>query len=831
MTHWKYPPTILSVPIMMAAIALSPVGELHASDVVAKFIGSYCLDCHDSDLKKGDRNFEGFQLPLKTTADLINARAISDQLLRREMPPKKAEQPADAERLAVIEALRGGTIATKGRLDRIAGGQTIMRRLSNREYENTLESLFGRSLATLGLTADFPKENTSEHMDNIGATLVTSGFLLDQYFQSANRLVELRLGRPDTPAKTWKFDGHFLQPEELSGSHKNAFNYRYLCIYEQPDTDTRQGGYGYIHDFVEGVPVSGLYDLELLVQAMHRDTHYDPAIFGIDFSEPFQMAVIPGDYRRGHIHYPQKIEPILGHTIAPDDQPEWRKFRVFLEKGQTPRFIFPNGPYESRASVLAVNKRYKDEFKNGPKKVSVGRTHLLREGKLPHLRISEIKIRGPLSEAHGGKEEVAVFGKEGFQKDQALGQLHAFSARAFRRPLAAADRKRIDKTYRRRLAEKASPRQAALDTVKMLLCSPSFLYLAEATPENETRLRPYDLASRLSYALWTAPPDAALLATAASGALTDPAELRQQTQRMLQDKRSAGFVNAFLDSWLVLRDLGNQPPPRKTARRYYSENLPASMKEEARQMFRHLLERDGPVTDFLNADYTFVDKKLATLYELPEREKLKLADGFQRVSLAGNPRRGGVLGMAGVLTVSANGVDTSPVTRGVWVMENILGISPPPPPVDVPEIESDVRGATTLRERLAKHAADKSCRTCHRQIDPLGFALERFGPIGQWRAYYPGSKKPRLKIDPTGEFSSGDSYSDFAGFRQFLAKNRKDIFTRTLIEKLLTYTTGRHIEPGDYAEIEAILRMVTAENYGLRTMVTEVTGSHAFRSR
>ncbi|MFT6621279.1 MAG: hypothetical protein ACJASX_004197, partial [Limisphaerales bacterium] len=388
-----------------------------------------------------------------------------------------------------------------------------------------------------------------------------------------------------------------------------------------------------------------------------------------------------------------------------------------------------------------------------------------------------------------------------------------------------------DKTYRRRLAEKASPRQAALDTVKMLLCSPSFLYLAEATPENETRLRPYDLASRLSYALWTAPPDAALLATAASGALTDPAELRQQTQRMLQDKRSAGFVNAFLDSWLVLRDLGNQPPPRKTARRYYSENLPASMKEEARQMFRHLLERDGPVTDFLNADYTFVDKKLATLYELPEREKLKLADGFQRVSLAGNPRRGGVLGMAGVLTVSANGVDTSPVTRGVWVMENILGISPPPPPVDVPEIESDVRGATTLRERLAKHAADKSCRTCHRQIDPLGFALERFGPIGQWRAYYPGSKKPRLKIDPTGEFSSGDSYSDFAGFRQFLAKNRKDIFTRTLIEKLLTYTTGRHIEPGDYAEIEAILRMVTAENYGLRTMVTEVTGSHAFRSR
>lgn len=828
---------LLTIPGVVATVSLLFLGRLQANDeVIGRFLGNYCLDCHDSDLQKGDRNFERFQLPLKTRQNLIDARAIADQLLLREMPPRKADQPSDKERLAMIKALRGGIIATRGKLDRVAGGRTVMRRLSNREYENTLETLFGRSLATLGLTADFPKENTSEHMDNIGETLVTSGFLLDQYFQAANRLVELRLGRPETPSKTWHFDGHFLQPEELSGSHRSAFKYRYLCIYEQPDTDTRQGGYGYIHDFVEGVPVSGLYDIDVLVQAMHRDTHYDPKIFGIDFSEPFRMAIIPGDHRKGHIHYPQKIEPILGHAIAPDDQPEWRKFRVWLEKGQTPRFIFPNGPYESRASVLAVNKRYQDEFKNGPKKVSVGRAHILREGKLPHLRISEIKIRGPISESHGGKEEIAVFGKGGFQTERALDQLHAFGARAFgarafRRPLTDADRQRIGKTYRKRLAEKASPRQAALDTVKMLLCSPSFLYLAETTPENETRLRPYDLASRLSYALWAGPPDEALLAAAASGVLTHPAELKRQTQRMLKDERSAGFVNAFLDSWLVLRELGNQPPPRRSARSYYAENLPASMKEEARRMFRHLLEQNGPVTDFLNADYTFVDKKLAKLYRLPEREKLRLADGFQRVSLEGNRQRGGVLGMAGVLTVSANGVDTSPVTRGVWVMENILGISPPPPPAAVPEIESDVRGATTIRERLAKHAADKSCRECHRKIDPLGFALESFGPIGQWRDYYPGSKKPRPKIDPTGEFSNGDSYSDFAEFREFLAKNRKDIFTRALIEKLLIYATGRHIEPGDYAEIEAILKKVQAENYGLRTMVSEVSSSHAFRSR
>ncbi len=834
MTPWKLQRTILPIPGVIAAVVLLQLGQLQASDdAVTKFLGSYCLDCHDSDLQKGDWNFETFRLPLKTGWDLTAAREIADQLSQRKMPPRKAGQPSDAERLAVIKWLRGGIVATRGKLGDVARGRTVMRRLSNREYENTLEFLFGRSLATLGLTADFPKENTSEHMDNIGETLVTSGFLLDQYFQAANRLVELRLNRPDTPAKTWRFDGHFLQPEELSGSHKSAFNYRYLCVYEQPDTDTRQGGYGYVHDFVEGVPVSGLYDLEALVQAMHRDTHYDPKIFGIDFSEPFQMAIIPGDYRKGHIHYPQKIEPILGHTIAPDDQPEWRKFRIWLEKGQTPRFIFPNGPYESRASVLTVNRRYKDEFRNGPKKVSVGRAHLLREGKLPHLRISEVKIRGPLPEPEGGKEETAVFGKQGFQADRALDQLHAFGERALRRPLTDTDRQRIDKTYRSQLAEDASPRQAALDTVKMLLCSPSFLYLTEATPETESRLRPHDLAARLSYALWTGPPDPPLLKAAASGALIDPAELEKQTLRMLKDKRSAGFVNAFLDSWLVLRELGNQPPPRKAARSYYAENLPASMKEEARQMFRHLLAQDGPVTDFLSADYTFVDKKLAQLYDLPERKQLRLADGFQRVSLAGNPRRGGVLGMAGVLSVSANGVDTSPVTRGLWVMENILGIKPPPPPPNVPEIEADVRGATSIRERLARHSADKNCRECHRNIDPLGFALESFDPIGRWREHYsiPNSGKRGPEIDPSGEFSTGDTYANFSEFRKFLAENRRDVFTRGLIEKLLTYATGRHTGPGDYAEIEAILNQVTAKNHGLRTLVTGVIRSQAFRSR
>ncbi|MBL9186671.1 MAG: DUF1592 domain-containing protein [Opitutaceae bacterium] len=822
----------LGLVVFTEASALA--ADAPAPKALSQFVGKYCLKCHDAATQKGDREFETFKLPLTTEAGLIDAKDIIDQLTLGEMPPPKAEHhPTDDERLAIIRLLREGVASARGTIAS-TGARTVMRRLSNREYENTLATLFGRRVDTLGLTADFPKEKASEHIDTIGKSLVTSGFLLDQYFQAANRLVETRLGRPELAPQSWHFTGNFRQYEELTGPHKAAFNYKFLCLYEQPNTDTRQGGYGHIEDFLKGVPVSGLYDIEVHAQAMHRDTHYDAAIFGIDFSEPFLLGVVPGDATKNHIHYPQAIEPLLAQAVVPDEKPEWLKFRVWLEAGQTPRFIFPNGPYESRASVLQVNKRYKDEFDAKLANAGVVRTHLITgTGKLPHIRIGEIKIAGPIPEPGGSAEEIAVFGAGGFQPKQALAQLYAFGTRAYRRPLTNADRAAIRKTYDKRISEKATPRQAALDTLKLMLCSPSFLYFSEITDEKETKLGPYDLASRLSYALWGAPPDRELMAAAAARKLTDPKEISKQTARLLADDRVGGFVNAFLDAWLNLRDLGSQPPPRESMRVYYAENLPEAMKTEVRLFFRDLLKSNGSVRLFLDADYTFADKRLAKLYGLPEQKTLRIADGFQRVSLADKQQRGGLLGMAGVLTVSANGVETSPVTRGVWVSENILGIKPPPPPDVVPALGADVSGATTIRDRLAKHRADPACAECHRKIDPLGFSLENFDPIGRWRTTYakPKGSAAAPKVDATGEFGSGETYAGFHDFKNILVGSRTDMFTRHLTKQFLSYATGRHMEAVDEFVIEDIVQAVKKDGYGLRTLITECLASEIFRSR
>ncbi|MEM7143910.1 MAG: DUF1592 domain-containing protein [Verrucomicrobiota bacterium] len=798
------------------------------------FLEKYCFECHGKDEQKGDRRFDEMSFPVGDEHGIIEAQDIIDQLTLEDMPPGKAKrQPSEEERAAMIAVLTEGVGDARAQLAS-TGAQTVLRRLNQREYRNTIGDLLGMNMVSFDPTTKFPADKTVEHMDNIGDVLVTSGYLLDQYLESADVVVEKALGMREKPKEQkWRFKGNFQQGQELDYSHKRVYNYRYLCVYEVPNTLRHEGGYAAIHDFSEGVPEDGWYEVRALAHALHRENNpYDPEIFGMDLDEPFRLGIVPGDVRVGTLHHPQPIEPQLAEvTVKDGGKPEWYTMRVWLEKGQTPRFTFPNGMRSCRGAFSAIANRYKDHWPKGAYRGGIveARKVVLEHGKMPHIRIHEVAVRGPIYEEWPPEPQRIVFGKEGYKEGREREVLEQFAERAYRRPVTKDEVDRLMSVVEQRRKEGRSAYGAMKDGVKAVLCSPGFLYLAEPE-EKGGKLGAHDLASRLSYFLWATMPDEELRALADSGELLKPEVLEGQLARMLADERSEAFVGGFLDSWLNLRALGDMPPDRELFSVYYTKNFQEGMKEEARLFLRNLLETDGPVTDFIDSDYAFVNKYLAEHYGIEggkwERGK---AHEFQRVSLR-DSRRGGLLGMGGVLTVTANGIETSPVTRGVWVLENVLGTPPAPPPDDVPAIDPDVRGATTVRDILAKHRDIAACNDCHRKIDPPGFALENFDPIGGWRSHYPAGRKQGPKVDASSELASGGTFEDVGGLKELLLE-RKDFFVRMLAERLLTYATGRRVEGLDRAAVDEIVATTGKKGDGMRSLVEEVVGSEVFLRR
>jgi hypothetical protein len=286
---------------------------------------------------------------------------------------------------------------------------------------------------------------------------------------------------------------------------------------------------------------------------------------------------------------------------------------------------------------------------------------------------------------------------------------------------------------------------------------------------------------------------------------------------MLRNPKSSRFVNNFIRVWLNLDGIGEMPPSEDFTV-YYRDNLEVAMRKETELFFGHILDKNLPPREFLAADYSFLNRELAEHYGM---SGLK-GNHLRRVSLKGIPR-GGLLGQGAFLTASANGVDTSPVVRGIYILEKLLGYTPPPPPDDVPDIEPDIRGAKTIREQLAKHREIATCAECHRKIDPLGFALENFDAIGGWRDEY-GKELP---IDATGKLPNGDTFATVPEFRKHIIK-REGQFTRSLTEKLLTYAAGRELVPSDRPAIDAVLREMKQDNKGLRDLIEAVVLSEVF---
>lgn len=354
------------------------------------------------------------------------------------------------------------------------------------------------------------------------------------------------------------------------------------------------------------------------------------------------------------------------------------------------------------------------------------------------------------------------------------------------------------------------------------MASPDFLYIRE----EPGRLDSTALANRLSYFFWSTMPDEELFRLAESDAFDQRGNsaLDKQVERMLKDPRSNQFYTSFADQWLALDELGTMPPDAKGPyRAYYNQNLEGAMLEETRLYFRHVVEENRGVRDFLDSNYSFVNQPLAKQYGLPFKGKGGKA--FRKVTFSPNAKRGGLLGHASILTLTSNGVETSPIERGVWVLAELMGTPPPPPPKAVPALTPDLNGAETIRDMLVKHRSDPACFKCHQRMDPLGFALEAYDPIGGLRSKYSRTQR----VSTHGNYL-GNNFADITGLKQILTSDLRP-FARNLIIRLAEYAKGRELIAADMATVDSLVDRAAENNYRFRDMIVELATSDLMTNR
>ena len=501
----------------------------------------------------------------------------------------------------------------------------------------------------------------------------------------------------------------------------------------------------------------------------------------------------------------------------PDNQRQVIKQRFWLPKGWRVEAGFGNGFGSSSESLLEIldpdfdwdsfNQLDKREQRSSIGKIIIDR---LEQRDAPRIVVHSVTETGPHYDHWPPTSHVAVYG----EPDQNVeDHLISFASRAFRRPVT---REQIAPYLR--LAEQ-SP-EGVRTAIEGILCSPRFIYLTEKSDE----LDDYAVASRLSYFLWNTMPDDALLADATAGRLSDATLLTAHVDRMLADDRSNEFVQSFVWAWLKLQNTVEMAPDPVKFYEYHRNRIGDAMVTETTAFFRHLLTNNLSISNLIDSDFAIINADLGRHYGMPYA--VTTTARFEKVALTATGHRGGLLGQAAVLTASANGVDTSPVVRGIWILDNLLGAPPSPPPPDVEIPEPDARGDLTIRQLYAKHRTVASCNDCHKKIDPLGFSLENFDAIGSWRTEYASGQK----VDPSGQMPDGESFKDLTGLKQIMTRDLEQ-FSRNLTTKLMTYATGRTMSVADRPEIDSIVERVESNGGGLRDLIKLVVTSETFLSK
>jgi hypothetical protein len=709
------------------------------------------------------------------------------------MPPKKKPRPPAADARAAIDWIgKSGAKAETAR--RAAQGRVVLRRLNRAEYSNTIRDLLE---VKVDLKEILALDSSMDGFDNVGAALHLSSFAMERYLEAADKALNVAIvNRPAPPANKKR---HTLkESHQVTSPGEPAFRLLEDAVVCFTSVNWHRVG---LTPFYPNE--RGYYRFRISASGFQSD------------GKPVTFELTGG---------PNGVD----YFDAPADTPTVFEFVAYKEP-HTSIGILPYGMGHPNAVKAAGADKYAG----------------------PGLAVQWIEVEGPLNASWPPESHRRIFGDlpqaplakrrdrlETVSENPRVDAeriLRGFARRAFRRAVADEDLKPIVSLVQARLAEKDSFEQAVRVGLSAILMSRKFLFLEE----NPGALDDFALASRLSYFLWSSMPDDELLLLAEQKKLGNSATLREQVERMLRSPKASAFTANFCGQWLGLRDI-DFTAPNHIAYPEFDEMLKLSMVREAELFFTELLKENLSLTNFVSADFSMLNGRLARHYGVPGPEGLW---EFRKVPLPPESHRGGVMTMAAVLKVTANGTSTSPVTRGAWVLERILGTPPPKPPPNVPALEPDIRGATTIREQLAKHRTLETCAACHAQIDPPGFALESFDVIGGWRDYYRltnwvrGAKAVKgkhylegPKVDPTGEMADGRKFQTIDELRQLLLKD-KDQIARGLAQRLVTYATGGAPETADRPEIEAIVARLREKNYGLRSLVHEVVQSRMFREK
>jgi hypothetical protein len=685
-----------------------------------------------------------------------------------------------------------------------AQGRVPIRRLNRAEYQNTVRDLLGVDIDLKDL---LPPDATVNGFDNGAEALHVSSFLMEQYLEAADKVLDAAIASGPKP---WGIKKRFSIKDEKSVKPTGS-------VYRHLDDS--------VAIFSSWVSANIQVTLWQFFTHFHGNYRFRISAYAYQTDKPVTFHMTAGTMQA------VTEERIVGYHDVPPGKPTTIEFVEKLDPKNTVRFVVDG------LGVIPpqVEKVGADKYTG------------------PGLAIQWVEIEGPLHDTWPPASHRGIFGDlpqapaptaEDKDRREVVSKqpmadadhvLRGFMRRAFRRAVTDDDVKPYLARVKAKLDGGASFERAIRTALKEVLVSPHFLFLRE-TPG---KLDDYALATRLSYFLWSSMPDADLLTLAEHGKLHDPATLRAQVERMLKDSKATAFTQNFCGQWLDLRKVDDTAPDPALYPEY-DDVLKVAMVKEAHLFFDEVLKNDLSLTNFVASDFTLVNGRLARHYGIPD----VTGQEFRKVSLPKDSHRGGVLTMAGVMKVTANGTTTSPVLRGSWVLDRILGTPPPKPTMDVEAVEPDIRGATTIRRQLAKHRERAECAGCHAKIDPPGFALETFDVIGGWREYYRSvgqggpavvnGRTMRYKkgpdVDPADVLPDGSRFQNIDDFRQLLLKD-KDQLARALAEKLLTYATGGAPTKADRPEVDAIVSKVRAKDYGFRTLVHEVVQSRLFQMK